>query len=259
MFILTDLKNTINFANRALLVCWLDVAARHRRTILGPFWPIIAVTLGSVGIALLWGLIFKMDFQKSIPLISTGFIVWYFISGTIVEAKDTFVGQASAMQNLRLPIGFFPLIVVLRNGIIFVQTLVVILLLNLVFPPDNITKLPLFLPNFLATILNLFLMVYLIGFISARYRDLGMLITSIMPLLFFISPVVFKVDMLSPSFTWILLLNPLSVFVMSIRDPIVGIESPDHLHTVQGLLFLIQAVLLAYFLEKKNTRLVYWI
>ena len=65
----------------------------------------------------------------------------------------------------------------------------------------------------------------MLGLLGAGFRDLEYTITALMPLFFFITPVLFRVDKLPVSMK-IILLNPLSYFVEVVRAPVFG-EMPN--------------------------------
>lgn len=51
-------------------------------------------------------------------------------------------------------------------------------------------------PGLLLVVLNLYWLMHGLGLVGARFRDIELLISSIVPLLFFISPVIYRADRL---------------------------------------------------------------
>lgn len=258
-FFFEDLKIGIRVVPRIVKICLFDANSRYRRTFLGPFWPILAVAAGSLGIALLWASIFKMDYRVAIPQVTCGFLVWYFISGAIVEGSSCYIDQQHTFLSQRLPIIFYPLHSLIKNTVNFLKSLVVVFLVNLAFTPADITAIMFFPVYFLISWLNLFLLIYVVSFLSTRFRDIPILISSMMPIMFFLSPVVFKSEFLPPELAWVLFLNPLSPILICLRDPLIGL-GPDHdfLLAQIGMICALLIVLIPLF-TRKHKNLPFWL
>jgi ABC-type polysaccharide/polyol phosphate export permease len=254
-----DILRTLQYTSRICRIAFLYNSASYRRTLLGPLWSILAVAFGSFGIAILWSFIFKMEFSTAIPHITTGFLVWYFISGAIIQGSNCFTSQSPTFLSIKIPLSFYPLISLTKDSFTFIQSLLVVLVINLVFPPENPFNILLFIPYFVMAFINLFLMMYLIGFLNARFRDIGVFISSIMPMLFFLSPVIFKASHLGDDIQWIIYANPLSSFVVCLRDPLIGINPNLFFVMEQLVMMLVQFILLSYLYSKKHKNLCFWL
>ena len=259
IFFFEDLKDGIQAVPRIVKICLFDANSRYRRTFLGPFWPILAVAAGSLGIAFLWASIFKLDYREAIPQVTCGFLVWYYVSGAIVEGSSCFIDQQHTFLSQKLPIIFFPLHSLIKNTVNFIKSLVVVLLVDLVFTPTEMTAVMFFPLYFLISWLNLFLLIYVIGFLSTRFRDIPILISSIMPILFFLSPVVFKTEFLPPELTWVLLLNPMSPILICIRDPLIGVTPDFNFLLVQIVMIVILISFLIPLFARKHKNLPFWL
>ena len=114
------------------------------------------------------------------------------------------------------------------------------------------------IPGFFFVFANLFWITFFLGMVGARYRDLEYLISSFLPLLFFISPVVFRADRLPENMN-IIWLNPLSYFIEVIRKPILG-EVPDAKTYVIVVGILAVGCLVTYlFYRLRGHRLSFWV
>ena len=212
--LIDDISKSFKSMRRIFRIAWFYNVASYRRTVLGPLWSILAVAFGSFGIAILWSFIFKMEFASAIPHITTGFLVWYFISGVIIQGSNCFTSQSPTLLSVNMPLSFYPLVSLTKDSLTFIQSLIVVIGINLFFPPETPINILLIIPCFALTAVNLFLMMFVLGFLNARFRDIGLLISSIMPMLFFLSPVIFKASHLGPSVQWIIYANPLSSLII---------------------------------------------
>lgn len=255
----SDLYETSLFSRGIILIAFSDVISRYKRTLFGPFWSILAVAFGSLGISLMWTTMFNLKIEETIPHFTIGFLVWFYLAGTVIEGTNCFISQRPMMLSLKVPIGCYPLLVLSTNLINFLQSLFIVLIINLIFPPENLSNMLLFIPFLLIVTINIYLTIFILGMINCRYRDIGVLISSIMPLLFFLSPVLHKSDMLSAKLKLFLSFNPLSLHVISLRDPLLGINPGAEYFLYQLILLLIQCFILNFILAKKFKNLIYWL
>lgn len=108
------------------------------------------------------------------------------------------------------------------------------------------------------SVVSLFFIIYLLAFVSARFRDLQPLVQSVVPLLFFLSPVLFKLEQ-APELKWVMLFNPLTYYVSIIRDPILGTlpSLPIYLGAISiGFLSFLTTKAMV---DKKLNSLVHWV
>ena len=120
-----------------LLIAFTDLLARYRRTLLGPLWIVIGLAFGSLGLGLLWSELWNMPKDEIIPSITVGFLVWIFISTSILEGANCLLNDTNSIQNMRLPISFYSLLCLSKQLINFVHSLLIILLVSFVYPPEN--------------------------------------------------------------------------------------------------------------------------
>ena len=134
----------------------------------------------------MWSEIFKLPKEEIVPLITIGFVVWLIISATIIDSTSVFSNFAGTlMKNIEYPIIFHPLVLILRQFIMFIHSILIIILILLIYPKDNLIYGLLSIPGVLLVFLNLFWMSIVIGFLSARFRDIPPFVGAIMPILFF--------------------------------------------------------------------------
>lgn len=254
-----DLLAGLKMSRRAFLIAKYENSAKFRRTILGPYWAILAVAFGSFGIAVLWSALFKMPWQTAIPTITTGFLVWFYVSNQIVDGVNSFTSQSHTILSINLPFSFYPLFKSMFHGIGFAQSLIIVILINLVFPPESLIPFLFFPLLFILTFANLYFLIFLVAFLNTRFRDIGIMIQSLMPLLFFLSPVVFRLDQLAPQYAWVLSLNPMTHMIICLRDPLIG-SMPDPTHIIfQCANIVFSFASLRFLYRAKRRSFCYWL
>lgn len=242
----------------SLYFAWGDTRARYRRSVLGPLWLVLGTAVGVAGLGFLWSELLHVDKPTFIPSLSIGLVVWQLLSGSILEASNVYIQNSRLIRNLRTPLFIFPLQLLLRQLINFLHNLIVVLVVLIIFPPPLSLNQLLVIPGLILVIANLFWLSTLIGLLGARFRDLGPLVGSFMPLMFFLTPVIYRPNQLAMS-EFIAWLNPLTYLVSLIRDPVLGFAPPFFVYEVSVGLLMCGGIATLWVLGKKYGRLAFWV
>ena len=240
------------------LLSWQDIRRRYRRSKLGPFWLTISmgVLVGALGI--LYAGLFKVDVSDYLPFLAVGFITWSLISGLINEGCDTFISAETIIKQVNLPLSVHVYRTVCRNTIILGHNAVIYLVVIAVFQIWPGWTGLLALPGLALLCLNGVWMGLLFGMVSARFRDVPQIVASIVQLAFFLTPILWKPDLL-PDRATILELNPFYHFVEVVRAPALG-QSPamSAWLAVIGTVVVGWAVTLVMY-RRYRSRIAYWV
>ena len=162
------------------------------------------------------------------------------------------------IQNTKTPLLFYSLVSLTKQWINFAHSLLIVLAVSVVFPPAKLLNIIWVLPGFLITSLFLFFTVGLMSILCARFRDIQPLISSIMPMLFFLSPVLFRIEQ-AKNISWLIWINPFTYFIIIIREPLQGSQPEPFVLLVACGLTLLVFMLLTGLLHKKRNQVVYWV
>mgnify|MGYP000131285290 CR=1 FL=1 len=201
-----------------------DIRQAYRRSAIGPFWLTIGMAVQILTIGLVFGLIFKTEMHEYLPFLATSIILWGLISTTINEGCTTFIAAEAIIKQLRVPHFQHVFRVVWRNVVTAGHNVIILPLVFLFFLVAPKWPLVAVLPGLIVLILNLTWVVWLLGMISARYRDMPPIINSVVTIAFYITPVMWYPKLISnDSLTHVLLgLNPLYHWLQIVRLPILG-------------------------------------
>jgi ABC-2 type transport system permease protein len=263
---------------------WQDIKQRYRRSVIGPLWITLSMAITAIGLGLLYSQLFGAKIPTFLPYITVGFIVWNFMLGCLTEGTDTFIRNEGLIKHLPAPLTVYALRTVWRLTIMFAHNLLVYVVVVAIYwgalsEPYEITPggdvqpgiswtIVLAIPAFFVLAVNGGWVAILFGIISTRYRDIPPVITSLVQLLFFMTPIVWTTDILTAKLpeggggqwrTLIAELNPLYHFIQLLRAPLIGnTQSWHHWVIVAG--FTVIGWGLA-FLAMRNyrARVSYWV
>lgn len=255
---LVDLFQTFQSTRIIAFMAFSDVKARYKRSVLGPLWLTLGTAGGSAGLGFIWSELFHVDPKTFVPTLTAGLIIWQFISGTITESTVLFGRQAAIIRNLNLPLAIHPVQLLIRHLINLAHNAPVFFLVALALghPLTLITWLA--LPGLLLVTLNLLWLTILIGLLGARFRDIEYLISTILPLLMFISPVFYRPNYLpfSENIMWF---NPFSHFIEIIRYPLLGSAPPLFVVETNLIMLVIGWTLTLWLFNRQHNRIAFWV
>lgn len=206
------------------LLGWQDIRQRYRRSKIGPFWVTISMGVMIAGMGFLYADLFHTDVRSYLPYLSVGLIVWGLIGPLVTENCNAFVDGESIIKQVKLPLSLHVYRVVWRNFIIFGHNFVVLILVAVLFRIWPGWPGLLVIPGLLIICVNGVWVGLFWGVISARFRDVPQIVSSVMQIAFFMTPIMWVPSAVS-GHKWFLDLNPFYYFVALVRQPLLGGES----------------------------------
>ncbi len=240
------------------LMGWQDIRQRYRRSVLGPFWLTLSmgVLVGTLGV--LYGALFKIEVADYLPFLTLGFLAWGLIAGTINDGCTAFIESGNYIKQIKLPFSTFICRVVWRNLIIFAHNFVVYLVVAVVFAIWPGAAALLLLPGLGLIAANAMWVGLLFGMICARFRDVPPIVTSLLQVAFFLTPIIWKPELLGNRVAFVQI-NPFFHFVELVRAPLLG-EVPTSLTWAVVLALTAGGWLVTFlFFRRFRSRIPYWL
>jgi len=236
----------------------LDIRNRYRGSVLGPFWLTLSTAVMVVGLGLLYSSLFKMELAGYLPFIAVSLIVWNMISQTVTDACTSLTSAEGIIRQVPLPFSVHVLRCVFRNALISAHSLPLIVLVFLACGTMPGPEVVLLLPGLALVVVNAFFIALFLGMLCARFRDIAPIVASLMQLAFFMSPVLWKPELLGDKAKW-LPLNPFYVLMETVRGPLVegGVPGLVWLSAVLYTL-LVAGVAMAFFTRFRG-RIAFWV
>lgn len=211
-----------------MVLAMFDIRARYRRSRLGQFWITLsmAVTIGALGVV--YSAIFKIELAEYLPLVAVSFIAWGLIAALVNDGATVFIESEAYLRSSPLPKSMFIYRMLARNTMIFAHNLVLVPIVMAVFRivPNWATLL--FVPAFFLTLLNGVWIAMVLGTLCARFRDMPPIVSSVVQIAFFVSPVMWGRKQLGAEHQFIADWNPFAVFLELLREPLLGRAPTPH-------------------------------
>ncbi len=200
---------------------WHDIRQRYRRSTLGPLWLTLSMAVSVASIGLIWGTLFNLNAAEFVPYLCVGLLIWNLIIALVTEGCSTFTGASGYITQTNRPVSTYVLWVIWRNLLVSAHTFLVYIGVVFVFQIWPNTHTVWVLLGMPLMILAITWPALLFGIIATRFRDIPQIVGSILTVLFFVTPVLWKVEQLG-SRGWIAEWNPLTHIINLVRNPLLG-------------------------------------
>lgn len=201
-----------------------DLKARYRGSILGFFWslanPLLLLTVYTV----VFTVLFPTNAIQPYPLfLFAGILPWTFFSAATLEATSAVSANAGLIKKVMFPAEALPLVVVLSHLVHFALAVPILVLAAIGFAMHGDIALQ---PTILLAIPLMALQTLFVAGIamtvasaSVLFRDLRDIITNLLTLGFFLTPILYTVEKIDRRWVRALLrVNPMTPFVVSYQD-----------------------------------------
>ena len=240
-------------------LAWQEIKQRYSRSVIGPFWITLSTGVMVSAMGPLYGSLFGQDVSSYIQHLAVSLIIWNFISGSINEAGSIFVGAEGYIKQIALPLSTYALKLIARNLLMLAHNSAVILIVLGLLPPKNFEMFWTVPFGLILIVGNLFWLAFLLGILSARYRDIPQLVANIIQVTFFLSPIIWSAEMLPSNRRYLADLNPLSHFLEVVRAPLLGQPTDATSWLVLAAILVLGSALTFLVFARYRARIPYWL
>jgi lipopolysaccharide transport system permease protein len=243
-------RSYIPFHNRSLLWQFAkrDVLGRYRGSLLGLTWSFLTPLL-MLGV---YSFVFVGVFRQSWPgsakgggvefalQVFAGLLVFNLFAEVASKAPNLIVAQPNLVKKVIFPVELLTWVTVLSgifHLLISAGTLLLVLLIVRGGLPLTAFALPLVLLAFLPVLLGLG---WFLSAVGVFVRDVGQVMTMVVSLTMFMSPVFYSVRSLNPELQFWMGLNPLTLIIEQVRAVLLLGHWPDW--TALGLYALVASL-----------------
>lgn len=238
---------------------WLDVKQRYRRAVIGPFWITLSMGFMVLALGFVYSSLFGVPTEDLIPYLTVGFVIWAFLANMITEGSTVFISSEQLIKHGNVPVTLHVYRLLYRNLIIALHNVVIVLAVFWYYGLA-LTLHTAWLTVTIPVVTGIMFMVALvIGAASTRFRDLSPIVASIVQVIFFVTPVLYRPEMLSPDRRIVYQLNPLYYILESLRRPLLGQPMSIDIILAIFIMLIVSWLLGVAFFSRVRSRIAYWL
>ncbi|HBB52582.1 MAG TPA: ABC transporter [Legionellales bacterium] len=258
---LQDFFEAMKKANVWILMAWQDIQFKYRRSTIGPFWITLSMAIMVYTMGFLYSYLWHLPTHDYFTYLATGMIAWNLISTILIEATDTYLVCVGLIRQIKMPYFLYMHRMCTRNFIIFGHNILIMIPIYLIYANQFPVSMAYFLLPIHLFVLyfNAILFSNVIAMICARYRDIGQIIKSFIQILFFLTPVMWKMSALPPHIQNLMQLNPFYHYVELIRCSLLGVYPSEMNYLMMGIFTGLGILMNQLIFVRYRSRIVYWL
>ena len=259
-FSLRDIIASIPHYRLISMLGWQSIRQRYRRSKLGAFWLTISMGILIGVIGFVFGTIFHAPMKEFLPFIAIGIILWNFISSIITESCTAFIDNESIIKQLYIPLPIYIASIAWKNIIILGHNIIILPIVLLVVAKTLHWFALLSIIGFLCILINVTWVALVLAICCARYRDLTQIVSNIIQLCFYLTPIIWMPNIISArtNLNW-LNINPIFHLFELVRAPLLG-QLPTTINwTISIIIAIIGWMITLLIYNRYKYRIVYWL
>ena len=228
-----------------------EFRGKYKKSFLGILWSFINPLLQLLVYALVFPFIMRVKVENYTMFLVVVLIPWNFFSSTVSQSTSTIIAASGIIKKVYFPRAILPISNVtsnLLNFLISCSIIIVALFISGIGIGPSIICLPFVL--LLQYIFSLAIS-FLLSSITVYIRDLEYFISVVMMLWFYVTPVLYSIDMIPEKYQFLFMLNPMAHVITAYRKILYYKEFPDMLPLLILLLICSALLVIGYFVFDK--------
>ncbi|MBL7858085.1 MAG: ABC transporter permease [Cyclobacteriaceae bacterium] len=254
---LFDWKELLFYKELFYFFTWRDIKIKYKQTVLGFMWAILQPLLMMTIFTLFFGKALNIPSQN-LPypvFVFSGLLIWTIFSSGLTNASNSMVNNAQIIKKIYFPRLIIPVSSIL--GALFDFLMAFILYIGILIYYQQPVSLHAFWcwpVALLVTIVATLGPGSWLAALNVKYRDFRYVIPFLVQVLFFLTPVIYPISMLThPWLRYLLVVSPMYAAIELFRMPITGIvPQPEFIIISLGSGVLLLLIGLTYFRKTED-------
>ena len=199
-----------------------DIRNRFAKSFVGPLWIVLNLAMWVAGIGVVYAALFHQEIHEFLPHLTIGFVVWGYLTQTITDGGHAFVYAEGYIKQFTYPKQIYILRVLVNASVPLLIGFGIFLAVMLFFARPMGFGVLWAIPGFIVLLVASYMHATIMAYASVRFRDLPHGMTSLLQVLFFVTPVFFTVDTLKErGLDFVFKYNPLYYLIEIVRYPLI--------------------------------------
>lgn len=195
-----------------------ELKARYRGSILGFLWSFLNPLLLLIVYVVAFKVIMRSDKEYYAVFLFTGLLPWIWFSSSILEGANSILNGGSYVTKALFPPEILPVTVALANLVHFLLSLPILIMFVLVYKL-HLSYMIIYFPVIVIIQLVFLLgLVFILSTITVFFRDMQHIIGNVLTFWFFLSPIIYEVDMIPKEYRSYFVINPMTYIMQTYQN-----------------------------------------
>lgn len=229
-----DLKELWHFRELFFIFAWRDVKVRYKQTFVGVGWVLFQPLVNTFIFTIFFGNFAKIP-SGSLPyplFVLLGLIFWGFFSTSLSHAANSFIENTSVLSKVYFPREILPLSAIAVGLIDFLVSFTMFFIVALFYKVHFSWAFSFMVVlGLVITIIASSGLGLLLASINVKYRDVRYILPYFLQIMIFVTPVIYPLNIMRPSFQQIVSLNPMAGVIDGLRSALSSgqVSNPGNL------------------------------
>lgn len=206
-----------------------ELKVRYKYSILGYLWALLNPLMFAVIYYFAFKIILRIQMENYSVFLLCGMFPWVFLGNALGRTTKCYTDNVSIIKNTKVNLTALPLSIVIQEGIHYVFSLPILLIFVIVIS-DKIFiswlyQIPLL---FVLQIIFLYSLTQITSIANVFIRDIDYLVTISISLLFFLTPIIYSMDMIPEKYHLFYYLSPFTALIETWRSIFLNGQIPMH-------------------------------
>lgn len=217
------------FAYRALIQALVvrDLTVRYRGSLLGFLWTFLNPILLMTTYTLVFSVYMRVEMENYAVFVMTGLLPWLWFTSSLQLGATSVVDGGALLKKVFFPPQVLPAVIVLTNFANFVLSLPLLLGFLLLFGVRVGWPLVALLPLVVIQLVLTYGLTLIVAAVTVRYRDVAQLLSNFLLVWFFVSPILYPVNLVPSEFAALVIVNPMAPLLMGYQNVLLHNAFPS--------------------------------
>jgi len=196
-----------------------ELKIKYKRSFLGYLWSVANPLALALVFFVAFKIFMKIQIENYTLFLISGLFPWQWFANSVNSSAMVFVGNSSLIKKVSFRRESLVVATVLNDMLHFMLSIPVIVVFIFIYGlKPNI--------SWLVGIPVLLVIQFIITFgfsvaiaaVNLFFRDMERIVSILMTLMFYVTPIIYSEDMVPPAYKKLIFLNPLSILMISWRD-----------------------------------------
>lgn len=234
-----------------------DFKSRYMNSLLGSLWAVI----NPLAMIIVYTVIFSEIMMAKIPgvddklaysiYLCAGILTWQFFLETTSRMNNMFIDFGNILKKANFPRSTLPASVVLSSAVNFMIVFAIYLIFLLItnhFPWESILSI---IPVLIIMQMYAVGIGMIVAVLNVFFRDIGQLIGVVLQFLFWLTPIVYTIEIIPKEFKWIFEYNFMFPLISTIQNIFLYNTTPDWVTLLPSLIISALLMIIGFIIYKK--------
>ena len=224
-----DIKEIWRYRELFYIFAWRDLKVRFKQTILGVLWVVLQPLLSTFIFTVFFGLLSGIP-SNNLPyplFVLIGLVFWNFFSHALVSSSNSLIDNEQILKKIYFPKIILPLAMILTALVDFIVSIFLLFVFTVVVGYQISVNIIIII--LIAAVFTIFVSAgagLFFSSLNVKYRDVRYALPYFFQLIMFLTPVIYSLQIVSPSNAKIMALNPMTSIIETVRAVYSGSNLP---------------------------------